>query len=816
MKLNNWFSWRFLILLFLFFSTISTSVLLGWAANKKIYKSRAQTVCNFTIGLSTSLIDGRITPYNQIRPGNTICLTAGLRVPLQFRNIQGTAENPITIINSGGQVIINSSSGWYGFWFLNSKHFRLTGTGSSDKYGIYIQRSQYNGIIFQKKTDNFEFDHIRIDQVDGTESAMGIQGQTMATSTPDYDYNNDGLVNSLDLVTRENYTQQNFLVHDNLIDGGLGQNKIQMAIYLGNSNYLEGVDGMMQPVVRGMYIYNNVFANTGFKTAQFGSAVENLKIYNNSISNCCNDPSATQLTTLNINPGSTNAEIYNNLIVSPRANGITFMGEGGRIYNNIILRAGRSGTYYDNGIYVLHKGYPNYNNLNIFNNTIVNPVSYAIVFDTDSRGTDNRIQNNIIVQSGGYYFDTATNGFTKSNNTLTTNISNVLFKDAVNDDYHLTTGSPAINSGVDVGVQTDFDGISRPQGSAYDIGAFEFLSATPTTTTVPTIAPSATPTPTPRPTSTPTPRPTPTPIPGDDIVNGDFNNGTTNWYLSMSGATGSLRTVTTTGSFPPVLDVVIPSGNPAASSTTYLVVYQPGISIQAGRTYTLSFFAKATSARSLGIRVQNSVSPWNYLTNSVSRPITTTWSQYTVTLTGNSTANGDLKIDVNTTQGDVYLDRVRFTSPSPTPTPTPNLISNLSVKDTANAADWSVRNNLSYGNQQYGDRSFTFSSVPAIVAGSTWIRTANDSKNFAGNPLVTFRVNSNSYVYIAYNDSIGTKATWLVGSGSGWTDTGQNLVNNQSTQSNYSLYRKYFTAGSTVSLGDNWNTSQNMYTIIVK
>ncbi|MBN1251376.1 MAG: right-handed parallel beta-helix repeat-containing protein [Bacteroidales bacterium] len=42
-------------------------------------------------------------------------------------------------------------------------------------------------------------------------------------------------------------------------------------------------------------------------------------------------------------------------------------------------------------------------------------------------------------------------------------------------DYHIQSSSPAINKGLTlIEVQYDFDGISRPQGSAYDIGAFEY------------------------------------------------------------------------------------------------------------------------------------------------------------------------------------------------------------------------------------------------------------------------------------------------------------------------------------------------------
>jgi hypothetical protein len=143
-----------------------------------------------------------------------------------------------------------------------------------------------------------------------------------------------------------------------------------------------------------------------------------------------------------------------------------------------------------------------------------------------------------------------------------------------------------------------------------------------------------------------------------------------------------------------------------------------------------------------------------------------------------------------------------------------NPITNLQVRDTANAADWSIQSNLQSGNQAFGDRAYTFASVPASVAGSAWVRPAADSKAYAGNPLLTFNIGAAADVYVALDDRRTPRPSWVDGT---WVDTNENITmtENATTTRTFSLFRKRFNPG-TVSIGP-WGSTANLnFAIIVK
>ncbi len=85
--------------------------------------------------------------------------------------------------------------------------------------------------------------------------------------------------------------------------------------------------------------------------------------------------------------------------------------------------------------------------------------------------------NNIVVDAGGDLID-ADADVTVANNLTAESVTDIGFVDPAADDYRLTGTSPAVDTGTDLssrGVVHDHIDTPRPQGAAFDIGAYERL-----------------------------------------------------------------------------------------------------------------------------------------------------------------------------------------------------------------------------------------------------------------------------------------------------------------------------------------------------
>jgi len=127
-------------------------------------------------------------------------------------------------------------------------------------------------------------------------------------------------------------------------------------------------------------------------------------------------------------------------------------------------------------------------NFRVENNTVVQTGSGGQLFGCMSSFTSDTMsmRNNIFYTSATVF---SNGGFTHENNLYYflgggkagyslgpgEKIADPLFVNAAGKDFKLRTGSPAINAGATLGYAADFDDVPVPQGSAPDIGAFEYI-----------------------------------------------------------------------------------------------------------------------------------------------------------------------------------------------------------------------------------------------------------------------------------------------------------------------------------------------------
>jgi hypothetical protein len=144
-----------------------------------------------------------------------------------------------------------------------------------------------------------------------------------------------------------------------------------------------------------------------------------------------------------------------------------------RFYNNTLYNVGSTNKLimylYDGS------GKSNFSNAEIKNNIIIPAASigsYGQVVSIGRTGSNVSVSNNYIARLGTYG---GVSGFNDPNGI---NGGNPMFADASGSDFQLLASSPAIDRGIALSwFDHDYSNASRPQGSAWDIGAFEFAGS---------------------------------------------------------------------------------------------------------------------------------------------------------------------------------------------------------------------------------------------------------------------------------------------------------------------------------------------------
>ncbi len=194
-------------------------------------------------------------------------------------------------------------------------------------------------------------------------------------------------------------------------------------------------------------------------------------------------------------------EVYNNRIYNCLNDGITLASEMGGLLENINIKNNIVTDNLNNGISITPNGavaQPPMRNLSIINNTFYNngdgtvpePWGGGILVDNPNI-TTLVIRNNIFSQNLLFQIlidvpvsslsvdHNLIDGYRGGDNEIKGSSfveGNPFFLNVVNSDFHLGSNSPAINSGSSLNAPNeDFDSVKRPQGSGYDMGAFEYI-----------------------------------------------------------------------------------------------------------------------------------------------------------------------------------------------------------------------------------------------------------------------------------------------------------------------------------------------------
>lgn len=131
--------------------------------------------------------------------------------------------------------------------------------------------------------------------------------------------------------------------------------------------------------------------------------------------------------------------------------------------------------------------------------------------------------------------------------------------------------------------------------------------------------------------------------------------------------------------------------------------------------------------------------------------------------------------------------------------PTGSLIQNLTIEDRANASGWGISSIKSEG-KIYGDRDFTFTTVPDAVNGAEQIVTACNSKN-AIKEVASFKATKDLVLYVGLDSRVENVPEWL----SVAKKTEMNVV--ASNDVTFEIYKIEVDSGKTFTLGSNGQSS---------
>lgn len=394
--------------------TTLMTVMLSLSYGKTITKSTASR--NFINGI----VEGQT-----VEPGDTVLWSIGSHTGYHFfGDMVGTKENHIYFDLNGQTIDANGQQ--YAIRFIRSNYIHI-----------------FNGTIREGLQNNFRADectHVEFYNIESYEcsgTSVRIEWQAQA---------------AYDTTWRGAFIDPFVRIEDCIIDGAVFE-----GIYTGNSNmeltyYTSLGIPYYQPFTDTVIVRNCTVSNTDYDGIQIGSVIGWAEVSNNTVYGFAGSNNSIHGSGIQVGE-ATEGIVYNNKIYDPdfpAASGISCLGQGVLIFNNII-----EGT--DLGIFISDRFVePNKTSM-VFHNTVINAVTAA--YDNRSRYQQHYVKNNIFhVASGGTAMPIIGNTPMLNENNITgtgaTDLTNLNLVNLAGNDFRLQAGSTANNAGTPI---LDFD-----------------------------------------------------------------------------------------------------------------------------------------------------------------------------------------------------------------------------------------------------------------------------------------------------------------------------------------------------------------------
>jgi hypothetical protein len=393
-------------------------------------------------------------------------LTAGQTVYIKA----GRYDGDVDVANSGqkgAEIIISAYPGHERQAVVYQGVFNIKGRSHIKVLGLTVENSDHRGFY-----------------VEGPDDPYGPPSENI-TLAGNHTYNT---YSSGFSVWGRPYQDDpgNFI---NVVDLVIEHNLIEMAVNGGHNECITLANGVVRADVRYNEITTGGDPSNGGEGIDFKDGIRDSNIYGNYIH-------GLNRRGIYVDGGRTegavasNIHIYDNLIVNDPSSAIMVTSEGvGNvdgvyIYNNVVLGSAQNGI----GVYdhPRGRGISTVNNIAIVNNTVIDGgragSGWGNIATNHPEATNMLIRNNITVSGNG--FDIKAEGDTTVDHNLCREsfcevqgdpkFVNPTF-DGATADYSLQADSPAIDQGTSSEAPAfDHEGTARPQGSAYDLGAYEY------------------------------------------------------------------------------------------------------------------------------------------------------------------------------------------------------------------------------------------------------------------------------------------------------------------------------------------------------